>query len=344
LISIIFASLAVAVYAQARDVSGYVHDQNESAVAGAKVTFTAVGSTDLSTLTDENGFFRFGNISSPSGRITVTAGGFQMYSDVWAGSELEITLIPTAISEQVTVTRSETRLGDTPQSVVVLDARGLRSNPAVTLDDKLRQVPGFTLFRRAGSQTANPTSQGVSLRGTGGSGASRAAVTVDGFPLNDPFGGWVYWGRVPIESVNDVEVLRGSAGEISGSSAIGGVISVTTRDAAAASVFDLDASYGSQNSSLASLYAASGFQHFNASIAGESFRTDGFVAVAEGQRGHVDTLSGRADQVFCRSLNIGFARAIAFLQAANIFRSVVRTVRRCRRTIQRSIACGQGSI
>jgi len=308
LISIIFASLAVAVYAQVRDVSGYVRDQNGSAVAAANVTFTAAGSTQISTVTDENGFFHFRNITSLSGRISITAGGFQMYSGVWAGSELNIKLIPTAISEQVTVTRSETRLGDTPQSVVVLDTRELRSSTAVTLDDKLRQVPGFTLFRRTGSQTANPTSQGVSLRGTGGSGASRAAVSVDGFPLNDPFGGWVYWGRVPLEAINDAEVLRGSAGEVSGSSAIGGVISVTTRDDAAASVFDLDASYGSQNTSLASLYAASGFRHFNASLAGESFRTDGFITVAKEERGLVDTLSGSRRSSFLPQLEYRFRK------------------------------------
>ena len=65
------------------------------------------------------------------------------------------------------------------------------------LDDALRFVPGFTLFRRTGSRVANPTAQGVTLRGLGGSGASRALVLDDGMPMNDPFGGWVYWGRVP---------------------------------------------------------------------------------------------------------------------------------------------------
>jgi len=75
------------------------------------------------------------------------------------------------------------------------------------------RCPGFSLFRRSGSRTANPTSQGVSLRGLGASGASRAVVLADGIPLNDPFGGWVYWDRVPRVSVAEVEVLRGSASQ-----------------------------------------------------------------------------------------------------------------------------------
>src|SRR5205807_1436022 len=76
----------------------------------------------------------------------------------------------------VTATRKETRLADTPVSVVVLNRAALENTAAVTVDDALRQVPGFTLFRRAGSRTANPTTQGVSLRGIGASGASRALV------------------------------------------------------------------------------------------------------------------------------------------------------------------------
>ena len=104
-------------------------------------------------------------------------------------------------------------------------------------------------------------------------------------------------------------MLRGSAGEVSGSSAIGGVISVTTPDAAAASVFDLDASYGSQNTSLASLYAASGFRDIDASLAAENFRTDGFIGVAEGQRGLVDTLSGVRRSSFLPQVEYRFTKS-----------------------------------
>ena len=46
------------------------------------------------------------------------------------------------------------------------------------------------------------------MRGVGASGASRALVLVDDIPLNDPFGGWVYWDRVVRESISDVEVVR----------------------------------------------------------------------------------------------------------------------------------------
>src|SRR5689334_19869696 len=75
--------------------------------------------------------------------------------------------LSTQDSITVTATRTPTRLADTPASVVVLDKTALATAPAPTLDDALRQVPGFALFRRTGSRAANPTSQGVSLRGLG---------------------------------------------------------------------------------------------------------------------------------------------------------------------------------
>src|ERR1700747_3649711 len=94
---------------------------------------------------------------------------------------------PPQSSDTITVTANRTseRLADTPASVVILSQQTIGISPSAALDVALRQAPGFTLFRRAGSRTANPTAQGVSLRGVGGSGSSRALVLDDGIPLND---------------------------------------------------------------------------------------------------------------------------------------------------------------
>jgi outer membrane receptor protein involved in Fe transport len=181
----------------------------------------------------------------------------------------------------VTATRTETRVADTPASVVVLSEEALRQTAAPTLDDALRQVAGFTLFRRSGSRVANPTAQGVSLRGVGASGASRALVLDDGVPLNDPFGGWIYWGRVPRVALDRAEVLRGGASDLYGSSAMGGVIQFIRRKSPS---LTFEASAGSQETGNASLFAAG--QH--ASVAIDLMTTGGYVLVRPSQRGAVD--------------------------------------------------------
>src|SRR5262249_35215264 len=59
-----------------------------------------------------------------------------------------------------------------PSNISVMNNPELRQSAGINLDDRLHVVPGFSLFRRNSSVAANPTTQGVSLRGLGSSGAS----------------------------------------------------------------------------------------------------------------------------------------------------------------------------
>src|SRR4030095_11511500 len=133
----------------------------------------------------------------------------------------------------------------TPTSQFAISQKEISQSGALTIDDVLRQAPGFSLFRRSGSLTANPTSQGVSLRGVGANGASRALVLVDGVPLNSPFGGWVYWNRLPRVSVGNVHVNNNATSDLYGSGALGGVININSRTSPA-TFLDFEVSGGNE--------------------------------------------------------------------------------------------------
>jgi outer membrane receptor protein involved in Fe transport len=197
----------------------------------------------------------------------------------------------TVLTEEVTVTATgtERRLGDTAASVAVLSPADLEATAAPTVDDALRQVPGFSLFRRSGSRFANPTAQGISLRGLGGSGASRAVVLADGIPLNDPFGGWVYWGRVPRASLERIEVLRGAASDLYGSGALSGTVNLLTHLPAKPGLLAAEAAGGNLRSADGSLFLGSRSGPWGASLAAERSTTAGYVAVDPAVRGPVDT-------------------------------------------------------
>ena len=220
-------------------------------------------------------------------------------------------ILAQTVSQEITVTatRTETRIADTPASVVVLSGDALDSTAAPTLDDALRQVAGFTLFRRTGSRVANPTSQGVTLRGVGASGASRALVLDDGVPINDPFGGWVYWGRVPLQSVGRVEVLRGGASDLYGSSAMGGVIQIIRRKDDG---LRTEASAGSEGTRGVSLFAGRAHGAWSGSIAADLFSTDGYVLVRPEDRGVVDVDAGSNRSL----LDVTLRRGNAFARGA----------------------------
>jgi outer membrane receptor protein involved in Fe transport len=254
---------------------------------------------------------------SPARRLLARPLGGALLTVLWAGRafagddrppEDKPSPRPPRLAEQVTVTatRSDARIGDTPASVAVVpkEALGVTASPA--LDDALRQVVGFGLFRRTGSRTANPTVQGVSLRGVGASGASRATVLVDGVPLNDPFGGWIYWGRVPRLAVDRLEVLRGGASDLYGGAGLGGAVQVLTLRPGTGAGLDLEASGGEAGLFDGGMSAHATRGAWAGRLSAEALHTDGYVPVDEGSRGPVDRPAGSrhvaADALLERSL------------------------------------------
>jgi vitamin B12 transporter len=135
--------------------------------------------------------------------------------------------------------------GEAVFSATQIDARELSIAPR--LDAALKAVPGVSLFRRTGSDGANPTIQGISLRGIAPSGAGRALVTLDDVPINDPFGGWVIWSAVPTESLAGATIVRGAGAGMYGAGALTGVVALTSaragngQDLTAASIGSLGA-------------------------------------------------------------------------------------------------------
>ena len=241
--------------------------------------------------TDDDGCFEVeAPAAAPELRVRVRGSEAAEIGQARAGAPAEVRVSEPTVAEAVTVTASRLpeRVADSPSSVVEVRRDDFAAYPAAPPDVALREVPGFTLFRRSDSRTANPTAQGVSLRGIGGSGASRAAVLDDGVPLNDPFGGWVAWGRVPSASLDRAEVVRGGASSLYGGSALAGVVQLLRRPAGETSV-DAEISYGSFATAAGSAFASGTSGPWRARVSGEGFRTDGEVAVAPDSAGPVDT-------------------------------------------------------
>lgn len=170
----------------------------------------------------------------------------------------------------------------------------LDDRPALFLDDHLRRIPGFSLFRRSSSLTSHPTTQGVSLRGIGPSGTSRSLVLFDGLPLNDPFGGWIYWNRIPLLALEQIEIVRGSSSQLYGSAAMGGAIQLITRSPES-NRFALRGSLSDPRTyDLEGLLTGSRGK-LGYLVSGRVLDSKGFFTVAKEQRGAVDR---RADVEF----------------------------------------------
>jgi outer membrane cobalamin receptor len=184
----------------------------------------------------------------------------------------------------VTATRNQRPLSQVPMSVTVLTQAQILESPAQAVDDLLRIIPGVNL-PAASSLVSHPTSQSVSMRGLG---RGRALVLLDGIPLNDGFGGWVNWTKIPYRNIERIEVVRGGSSSVYGTYAMGGVINVLTQPAEG-SAMDLEASYGSQDTGRVHASANTTFGDTAIAINYDFYDSSGYPVVAPDDRGPVDT-------------------------------------------------------
>jgi outer membrane receptor protein involved in Fe transport len=273
-------------------IEGLVTTPDGRAVANARVS--VVGQDEPKATADQDGRFHLANLPAGNHRLRAELEGFgrqERQVDVQVGATTQVRVmlpfLPFSETVTVTATRGERKLGDSPAHQTVLTRQDLQASAALALDDALKQVPSFSLFRRTSSLVSHPTTQGVSLRGVGASGASRTLVMLDGVPLNDSFGNWVYWNKVPQSQIESVEVAPGGLSNLYGSSAMAGVINVVTRRPEPRTA-SLKAQGGSRGSAEADVFASHSKGPFAASIGGAYFRTDGYELVREEDRGPVD--------------------------------------------------------
>ena len=100
------------------------------------------------------------------------------------------------------------------------------------IEDVLGNLAGLQQFRRSDSRSANPTAQGVTLRGLGGNASSRTLVVLDGVPVTDPFFGHVPFSALPWERLDRVTLIRGGGVGAFGAGAVAGTIDMVSANPA----------------------------------------------------------------------------------------------------------------
>ena len=284
---VVFIAAAVSVCAQKRveavPITIRVVDKSGAAIAGASVK---EASGALLGHTDTNGELII-RCRIPC-RLRIDAEGFEgKFVEVSANTTVQ--LDPAGNEQQVTVTAYRAPLGslESPVTTRILSESRLSNTASNTLDGQMRQLPGVELFRRSSSLVANPTSQGMSLRGLGSTSASRTLVTEDDVPLNDSIGGWIHWEEEPELAIDRLEVVRGGASDLYGSSAIGGVMNVVPVRPTT-TMGEVRSSYGGLGTYDASALGETKHGAWGVLASGGAIGTDGFIQLVPDQRGPID--------------------------------------------------------
>jgi outer membrane receptor protein involved in Fe transport len=263
-------------------IHGYVVTPDGLPLPGAVVTG---GGMHVATAAD--GSFTI-PVAVPA-QIGVSATGFKSTTIAVSASPARITLQPAPLAESVTVVGSARNAGVTSDATntEVMAGERLRIAAASNADSVLRQFSSFVTFRRSTSLNSHPTSQGVSLLGAGSSGASRTLVVLDDLPLNDAFGGWVDWLRVPDIAISEVSVVEGGASSLYGNDALTGSVSMDTLQPSS-DLLLVRAGGGNLGSRFVDSMAALGSGKLMSDVRIRSIHQAGFIPVPANLAGPVD--------------------------------------------------------
>ena len=291
--AILVASIAPLALAQQR--LGTIHGRItgvSGSVIGARV---AIDIPPRVAVADDRGNYTLRNLPAGGYEIVVTALGYKparQAVNVIANQSttVDVTLEQGSLmlsSVVTTATRTPTVASLVATTVNVLSPHEIETSPARESQDLLREIPGVELPRT--SSLVGGTAQIVSIRGVD---EGRTAVLFDGFPINDAWGEWIDWGRVPKGMLDRVEVIEGGTSSLYGNGAMGGVISFFSRPLApgAANMMIEGGSRDLRHGFLSAgvpVYGA-----LTANVSGDYQEGGGYTLINPAQRGAVDVPSG----------------------------------------------------
>ncbi len=128
----------------------------------------------------------------------------------------------TALDEiVVSAGKYEQRISDVMVSVDIIRPERIANTGAITLESVLRQTPGVEIL------DGQPGIRGGSGYSYGA--GSRVLVLLDGLPILTGDVGDVKWDYIPVENIEQVEIIKGASSVLYGSSALNGIFNIRTR-------------------------------------------------------------------------------------------------------------------
>jgi outer membrane cobalamin receptor len=238
---LIFPLFAVGARAQALvAISGVVTDASGGVLPGADVEAVVAGRRFSNGTTDAAGRYR---VDAPAGvpvELRVHLDGFAPHVIRLAGprepQSRNVVLPVAGLSDTLIVSaaRAPESRASVTESVSAFTRRDLEALGSTALADVIRYVPGVNV------ETTGREGQVTSMFSRGGE-SDYNLVLIDGVRVNQS-GGIFDFSRINAAEIERVEVVRGAQSALWGSDAMGSVVQIFTRRAAAADAPQLTAS------------------------------------------------------------------------------------------------------
>ncbi len=121
-------------------------------------------------------------------------------------------------------TRSNSKIESIPASIDVVSKEDIENYPSTNLDNLLQSVANVYVNRSWGIFSKNSS---VTMRGMDGT--NRVLVLYNGVPLNKTSGGGINWYAIQPETVEKIEVVKGSNSALYGNNAMSGIINIVSQ-------------------------------------------------------------------------------------------------------------------
>lgn len=175
-------------------------------------------------------------------------------------------------------------------------------------DEFIKAIPNAKSFRRSSSLYSNPTTQGLSLKGSAPTATSRSLLLRDGLSLNDPFAAWISWNSVLLRDVRRISEVPAVNCLRYGSYCLDGALEIESSREGSLAYFDL----GSFRSRGQGVILNSKLNDYNLKLDFGLFESDGYFLLDSSSRGLIDRrIDVRAKrfktELGFRDSNIGFS-------------------------------------
>ncbi len=241
IIILVLLILPLEVFAQGLSIKGTVRDTSGNPLIGANVL---IMETNYGAATDDYGRFVINKLKP--GRYTLEFSSVGYKPETLTGvylknSPIEVNVIlkeKVIESQQVVVTAGKfaQKLSELPISADIIHADELAQKDITDLSQAMKYVPGVYMIEDQ-----------ISIRGSSGytrGAGTRVLLEIDGIPYYTGDTGEIIWEIIPVNDIQRVEIIKGAASALYGSSAIGGVINVITKNIPAKSSTFIKGEFG----------------------------------------------------------------------------------------------------
>jgi iron complex outermembrane receptor protein len=222
---LLFLVLSLNSFAQNGKIMGVVRDENGLALPGAAVIYRK--DVTIGALTDEKGKYL---LEVPAGNCRLVCRFTSMNPDtltvqVFENQTVNLDIVLTSFIKElkqidVKVGRFDKPIEEQTVTMIVLKPELIENKNTRSIETALDQTPGLNIL------DGEPQIRGGSgfTFGVG----SKVSVIVDDMPMLSGDAGRPEWGFIPVENINQIEVIKGAASVLSGSSALSGSIHIRT--------------------------------------------------------------------------------------------------------------------